>query len=285
MVHGFGVVLVVGLDGAGDGNGEQQNDERERGHAEAAGDVIDGPPHGLIEISAQRIRPEKLHLQRGCAEKRPQDPRELRAEETIAAEPGQQGRGGRRRCGGFRGEQAVQVDVRGDPGEADEERVRHQIGGMGVAAPGESGGGAFHASSSVTGASEPRITPATANAVSRASSDWRKPSPVPSSTPNRPFSSPLHSKRKRHQQRKFHRHIAAHQRIPPIADRESVNRQPGEGGQRHPTHPPRSAAHPASRRPAGSIGAGSWPEELRPIVIRRCGFREKSRESSRRVGA
>lgn len=60
-----------------------------------------------------------------------------------------------------------------------------------IAACADSGAGTFTARKKVTGATEPRISPEIANALSKACNDCRKPKPLPNSIPNSPFNIPL----------------------------------------------------------------------------------------------
>jgi hypothetical protein len=138
MVVGWFGGLVVVVDGV-ENRGEQENeDDAKRGQAVAAAGFVDGMPDGVVEISVQRMVAEELDLDGGGAEERPQDPRELRAEKPVAAEPGEpgeQGGGGGGRSGGLDREQAVEVEIRGDAGESDERGVRDEVGGVRVFRP------------------------------------------------------------------------------------------------------------------------------------------------------
>ena len=98
-----------------------------------AAQFIDRMPDRFVEIPLHRVGPQEGDIQIRAAEKRPQHPGKLRTEDAVPRQPGEQGDGGGTAVRSPRGKQAVEVHVRGDPGETDQESVGHQIRRVGHA--------------------------------------------------------------------------------------------------------------------------------------------------------
>jgi hypothetical protein len=67
-------LAMTGLNGADNGNQENEKQDNQRRQAEAIRDPLERSPDGQIEISPQRIGPKKGNFQRWTAEKRASNP-------------------------------------------------------------------------------------------------------------------------------------------------------------------------------------------------------------------